>query len=287
MVKKIVKRKPQKSDPFTIAVSDPIEDEDTGATYWSVVGTEYYVGFDEELKWFVYDPDSETGWDHLPGWAWYSDRKTLLRDFARFLGNEAPLPKFESKKDKAPRDKTHVLVALDKAPYHPRFPVINADLGLPETTTFYRLTKDLRFDCMVSVDVDGLHLAWDQCGGCAARVTRCRCPQGSTPPRAIVWCCTGAATNWEGTPTYQQSVTSRGVAPTSTKRGSTRAAEPRTTPTPAPAPSKSSKPAQPATGIVADLDSGNFDLGAVTKAAEEAAASAVKKTRKVIRRKSK
>lgn len=282
MVKKIVKKK-AKPDPFALTVGPAEVDEDAGIEYWPILGTEYYAGYDEESKHFIYDPDSEDGWGHLPGWAWYADRKTMLRNFARFLADEAPLPKVESQKDKVPRDKTHVLVALDKAPYHPRFPVINPDLGLPETTTFYRMTKDMQFSSMVSVDVDGLHLGWDQCGGCGARCTRCRCPQGSTPPRSIIWCATGAATKWEGTPTYKQYGTTptRGVSPTSR----TRPSEARKPVTPATAPAQDSKPAQPATGMVADLDRGDFDLGAVAEAATKAADAATKKVRKVIRRK--
>lgn len=279
MVKKIVKKIKSRKDPFALQVGEAQEDD--GTTYWEIIGTEYYVGFDEDSKHFVYDPDSESGWDHLHGWAGYSDRKTLLRDFGRYLGMEAPVPPYESKKDKGPRDKTHVLVALDKAPYHPRFPLINPDLGLPETTTFYRMTKAGKFECMVSIDAGDLHLAWDQCGSCGARVTRCRCPKGSTPPRAIVWCCTGAATNWEGTATYRQYEATLGTAPTSRTRSSV-ATKPAT---PAPTPAAAQKPAQPATGMVADLDRGDLDLGAVAEAAQKEADEATRKVRKVIRRK--
>lgn len=290
MAKKIIKRKPTKS-LFDLQVGDVIHDEDADADYWSLTGTDYFIGYDEELKHFVYDPDSESGWDHLPGWAWYADRSTMLRDFARFLGNEAPLPAVASKPDAGTRRKTHVLVSIADAPYHPRFPLVNPELGLPEATTFYRMTKDMEFVCMVTVDVDGLHLAWDACGGCTARVNRCRCPKGSVPPRAIIWCCTGSATKWEGKAVYQPSTNPTGnrpgavSAPVRTTKARTLAP---VTPDSHKALTKAaSAPAKPATGMLADLDRGDFDLGAVAKAAQADADSQTKAVRRVIKKKGK
>lgn len=282
MAKRLIRKKPKSDPDDVLVVGDPEQEEDT--TYWPVIGTDYHIGYDDVLKHFVYDPEGETGWEPLAGWKWYSDRKTMLRNLHRFLNNEAPLPTFTTKSD--PVVKGMRLVKRDDAPRHPRFPVLAEDLGLPATKTYFRWNpKEKAVVAIVSVDANGLHLGWDQCGGCSSTLLRCRCPQGVKPPRGIVWCCTGAATDWTEKPNYTEATHSPGRSPTSGRsKTPSRYDNAVSAPVRPVTPERGSKAS---TGILADLDKGVLDLGAVTKAAEASATASAKSVRRIIKKKRK
>lgn len=77
-----------------------------------------------------------------------------------------------------------VLVPLNKAPRHPVFRDVATKYAPPQT--FYRYDKaEKRVLCLVSVMSNGLHVAWDTCGGCAWYWSLCKCAAGLRSPRSV------------------------------------------------------------------------------------------------------
>lgn len=285
MVKKIIRRKP-KTDPSVLTVTKVEDDE--GVDYWKIDGLDYYVGFEDKgLRHFIYDPEGETGWEHLPGWAWYGSRTVLLRNFHRFLNNEAPLPKLPVRKSDPKRWGGHILFTLDEVPTHPRFPIVDVDALPPESKTVIRWdSKAEQVVSLLTVDKDGCFLGWDDCGRCRRRLLRCECPKGCVPNNAIFWSCDRAASGWSDerrvTKSYvptvsKQTTPARGLeaplrpgtpkAASQSQKGSKRAAE------------------KPTDATVAALDAGTLDLGALAKQAATQADADTKSVRRIIKKK--
>ena len=77
-----------------------------------------------------------------------------------------------------------VLVPVNRAPKHPAFRDVAMKYAPPQT--FYRYDKaEHRVMCLVSVMSNGLHVAWDTCGGCAWYWSLCRCANGLRAPRSV------------------------------------------------------------------------------------------------------
>lgn len=258
-------------------IGKPVRDDDVGVTYMTLVmpdNSEWFIGQDDKTGWFVFDPEGESGWEPLFGFSGYQHQSVMLRHFAIYLAGEQPFPKVKGTPD--PKIPGMVLVPLDEAPAHPAFPIMAKDLGLPKSSSLFRVDPGVGVECVVTIDDGGLHLGWDTCGACARRMTRCTCANGMTPARAIVWCVTGAATGWVTPTSHVPTVLTAGTASVAPKG--------RSTPTPALVPVKASKAAQKpvqkaspkaaeATGMMADLDSGNVDMADLDKAAADMAAA--------------
>lgn len=287
MKKIVINRKPPqvKPDRYTLVLDEPITDEESEITYTPIKGTDYAIGFDNEYKHFVYDPMGETGWEHLTGWAWYTDRKVMLRNFARFLASEEPLPKIEGKPDK--RWASHILIAVADAPQHAKFPFVDLAALPPKSTTVIRFDpKEKAVVSLLTKDSDGVWLGWSSCGSCNRQVTRCECPKGCRPNPAIYWSCERSADGWSNDYRPGKSyVPTSGSNTMPVRIGTAPLSRPvaaRKTATHVPV---AIVPTEDVTGVVAGLDAGGLDMDALTKAAEASAEASTKAVRRVVRRK--
>jgi hypothetical protein len=292
--KKVVRRPKAKPVNTGMVVGEKHTEDDVD--YWTVTapnGDEFHIGQDIDTQdWLVYDPDGETGWEHLRGFSGYSDRKVMLRHLLAYTMDEDTIPVPTGKRD--PWNKECVLVPVDQAPSHPKFLLMGKGMNDHGAKTYYRFDKTTnRVRSMVTVDCKGLQIGWDMCGVCHSRIHRCLCASGASMPRGVVWCIYGAAHGWDGTnPEYPGGRSNgKGSASAPVTRTATR---PVAAPTPAPVVPVTPKPVEAvrkapkaADAMVAALDAGDLDLGDLGRAAEAANEAAIKSTRKVIRRKKK
>lgn len=145
--------------------------------------------------------------------------------------------------------------------------------------------------CAVTILLDGVHVAWAECGVCINTLSRCVCKNGWLHNRGVEWLYIRArmrvegsalgsepnidSTNWEVTSRGLYWYQGRNVSAVPTKIASRET--PRrvvTAPQPSPAPGPRQTPAKPQTGqkrALSKADTAPLDLQKINKAAETSA----------------